>query len=605
LITVVFRDLSVSAKELFSSYIQNDELVVTRVIALSSGKIAAKYHGVTLKHEAFQGVREIASAVDLKKAYADLRASAEYAALPAVTKKEEALDSLRQWELTHPQLCSHLRDDGQFFGFTEVAQGYLGRYTRMIRIPAVRDAADDVAESRGSPITQLMDLVVRRSLAQREDFVALKADIDAKYREIIDPSKSVEVGALAAALTATLRNFVPDGGVALSWGRAPALDLALPKAEVRICEDGHLSPIDRTGHGMQRAVIITLLQHLAIQAEQPAAGPAGASTGDGVIESPALLLLLEEPELYQHPNRQRHFASLLARLAAGTVPGGATRTQVMYCTHSPLFVGLDRFDHIRLLRKIAVAGKAAKAVSIAAVPLDAIAKELWNNTDKKAPPYSASTLRPRLAAVMTPWVNEGFFAEVVVLVEGEGDRAVLLAVADYLGLDYEAAGVSIVPCMGKPNLDRPLLIFRALGIPVYVMWDSDQGGDDSKPEQNRALLRLLGRKEEDWPSFIDERAACLATNLEKTLAAELGAAVWSEHLTAAAEDTGLSAKQAKKNPIALRSIIAKAKAAGSGSPTLEEIVARVWALRPAPVSVTPGSLSVTHVPIAAAAVSPG
>ena len=57
-----------------------------------------------------------------------------------------------------------MRDDGKFFGFAGVSQGYLGYFTKFIKVPAVRDAAEDAAEGRGSCITEIMDLVVRSSL---------------------------------------------------------------------------------------------------------------------------------------------------------------------------------------------------------------------------------------------------------------------------------------------------------------------------------------------------------------------------------------------------------------------------------------------------------
>ena len=64
------------------------------------------------------------------------------------------------------------------------------------------------------------------------------------------------------------------------------------------------------------------------------------------------VLVIEEPELFQHPNRQRHFSKVLLQLANGTLPGVAKKTQIIYCTHSPLFVGIDRINEIRLLKKI-------------------------------------------------------------------------------------------------------------------------------------------------------------------------------------------------------------------------------------------------------------
>ena len=63
------------------------------------------------------------------------------------------------------------------------------------------------------------------------------------------------------------------------------------------------------------------------------------------------MLTIEEPELYQHPSRQRHFAEVLIKAATSMEPMFGGSTQVIYTTHSPLFVGLDRFNYIRVLGK--------------------------------------------------------------------------------------------------------------------------------------------------------------------------------------------------------------------------------------------------------------
>lgn len=92
-------------------------------------------------------------------------------------------------------------------------------------------------------------------------------------------------------------------------------------------------------------------------------------------------------------------------------------------------------------------------------------------------------------------MGEGFFADVVALVEGESDRAALLAVAGTMGLDFDSLGIAVIPCFSKSSIDRPLVIFRQLGIPVYAVWDGDYGNKDPKPEINRHLLRLVGKSE--------------------------------------------------------------------------------------------------------------
>jgi len=69
--------------------------------------------------------------------------------LPQHTNKEDAEEALRKWEETNPNQCSRQPDDGKFFGFREVGEAHLERYTKFLFVPAVRDAAEDVSEGRG------------------------------------------------------------------------------------------------------------------------------------------------------------------------------------------------------------------------------------------------------------------------------------------------------------------------------------------------------------------------------------------------------------------------------------------------------------------------
>src|SRR5205809_2817616 len=91
------------------------------------------------------------------------------------------------------------------FGFKKVAQGYLGRFTRYLYIPAVREAASDASEGRGSPITQVMDLVVRSLVQNRADFKQFRENADHRYSEIFSPGNLTELGGLQDNLAKTLR----------------------------------------------------------------------------------------------------------------------------------------------------------------------------------------------------------------------------------------------------------------------------------------------------------------------------------------------------------------------------------------------------------------
>lgn len=167
----------------------------------------------------------------------------------------------------------------------------------------------------------------------------------------------------------------------------------------------------------------------------------------------------------------------------------------------------------------------------------------------------------------------------MVLVEGEGDRAAILAVVGTMGKDFEAGGIAVIPCMGKQNLDRPALIFRDLGIPVYVVWDADKGKQDAKSATNRALTRIMAGQPEDYPSGVGDSYAVFEVDLETTLREELGPERYNRITAEVAEQLGLSGEARRKNPVAVRALIERAYAEGASAPTIEQIVTRIAAAR--------------------------
>ncbi len=586
-VSITFRDLSSSANELFGRYVREGRLSVERVFTWDSGKVASRYHGASLQQPDFRPIRTaLASRGRARQArtnYDSLRQNELYRDLPAWSNQDEAPGALARWEDDNPDKCRIDRDDGQFFGFQGVGRGYLGRYTRLISIPAVRDAGEDGTEGRGSIFTQLMNLVVRKSLAGNRELAALKEELQQKYGEVLDPEFSPYLSGLSAQMSKTLQTLLSDrsADVDLRWLPIRDIDLPVPQAEIRLIEDGFASTVGRTGHGLQRGFVMTILQHLA--AAQSAVPPVSDSeASDDELwrdELPDLVLAVEEPELYQHPGRQRRLARVLLDLASGSIPGVAKRTQVIYSTHSPLFVGIDRVSQIRLFRRTQIGDGRPKVTTVNETDLDTIADRLWRASDQPQQVYTAETLKPRLASVMSPWVNEGFFAEVAVLVEGESDWAAILAAAAVRGIDLDAEGCAVIPCMGKTKLDRPALVFQQLGIPVYLVWDSDRDGRDG-PHTNHLLLRIVGAKVEDWPCAVQDTYACLEHRIERVLASELGAHLFGRCLDECQDEYCVPKRdEALKSPIVMRAMLEKASCLGGRCTTLDLIVDKVLNLK--------------------------
>jgi putative ATP-dependent endonuclease of OLD family len=566
-VLVSFSDLTAESRELFAPYMQGDSLDVELVVHAENGRTSAKYHGSRLSRAEFKTVRSAVTAADKKAAYNTLRAEPQFAALPAWQSQAQGLDALAQWEAAYPAGLAREQDDGQFFGFKAVAQGYLGRFTRIVPIPAVREASAIGTEGRGTPLTQLMDLLVRSTLEQRADVAAFKKKLQDEYRALLSPESVTELGEVESRLTATLATFAPSARVAMRWRTLGELEVPLPAADVSLVEDDFEGGVDRVGHGLQRAFVLALLQHLA-SATTPMA-PGGVPN-----TSPSLLLLFEEPELYQHPSRQRHIAAILRRLAGGEIPGAADGMQVIYSTHSPLMVGIDRFEDIRLLRKFPSEVDASRKESrVRFTSAQAVADRSWLAFGSEGPRFTAEAERARMLSALTPAVNEGFFADLAVLLEGESDRAAIHAQAMRMDISLDALGCALIPCVGKSGLLRPLSVFQQLGIPCYVVWDGD-ALNAQQPEQNHRVQRLFGAPIEDWPALaVTPAYACFPNTLETTLKAELGEAVYDAAVNDALKEYSLAVRaDGLKNPYVVRRVLDIAATKGKESATLRSIV---------------------------------
>jgi len=543
---------------------------------------------MALRCGAFQSIRETGQIAQKRQMYRELRQETRFSDLPELpgnASSERIEQALQEWENTHPEALSRARDNGQFFGFKEVGQAKLERFTRFVFVPAVRDAAQDAIEGRGKVFSELMDIVVRNTFDQKKEIQELRQEVSEKYKQIFAPEGGLEeLIQLESELKNTLGLFAPGTGLYINWDSDQSIDINLPKGSVDLEEDGFRTGVARVGHGLQRAFILTVLQHLTLR--QAKVGTSSDSTMeaqgvDGSISDvkPSLILGVEEVELYQHPTRQRHLAKILLELSQNP-PSGLQNIQIIYTTHSPLFIDLERFDQIRLCRKEPSDKGMPKVTTISCSSLESIVREKELIDCRPEGSYSLEGERARLKTLMTPWTNEGFFADVVVLVEGEEDRAAIIGACKLKGLHLESQDIAIIPCNGKANIPKAALTFKAFKIPTYVIWDGDKDKKDKKdahPEINRALLRLHEGTETGFPdTIIEQNYACFENSLTDTLRAEIGEQLYRELMDKLKENYGFQEdNQARKNPAVVEELLYLASKQGKECKTLRDIVQKI------------------------------
>ncbi|MGA9057948.1 MAG: AAA family ATPase [Terriglobia bacterium] len=160
------------------------------------------------------------------------------------------------------------------------------------------------------------------------------------------------------------------------------------------------------------------------------------------------VLLIEEPESFLHPPMVR--AAREALYALAQVP----EWQVLATTHSPVFVDVSK-PHTTIVRVAREGEQRTRLFS----------------TDKAA---FSDEERENLKMIRSchPTVSEFFFADRVMLVEGETEHAVINVLLSRRS-DAAAGRTCVVNCLGKANLPLFQKILNQFGTPYTVVHDSD------------------------------------------------------------------------------------------------------------------------------------
>ena len=356
----------------------------------------------------------------------------------------------------------------------------------------------------------------------------------------------------------------PEATLRLEWKNdaAKAVRVDPPLAGVIAGEAGFEGELVRLGHGFQRSYLLALLQELA--------------TIDDV-NAPRLILAVEEPELYQHPPQTRHLADIFQKLAK-------ENSQIIVATHSPHFVVGKHFESVRLIRRDEV-GQSATVRHYTFASFSDRQAEVFGER-----PKATSAALTKIHQTLQPELNEMFFTERLILVEGPEDAAYIHTWLSLTGRweGFRRSKCHIVPVNGKNELIRPGIIAKGLDIPVFAIADAD--ADKGKPKEsevrNRALARIFGGDKNDlfplapqWNKGLVLWPADFSETVEKEFVESLGAQ-GQQHFddirTRARAECG-NADNLKKNPIYISHMLDIAWQEGAKSASLDRLCEEILA----------------------------
>jgi len=169
-IELTFEDFTSEERKDLQAYIHDDKLIVVKSISYDEEKCSSIEEYFSYAHQIpqFAQIRRIAGARNKTDALKDLKQNSAFNDIESPRSEAHALEIMEKYEILHPELLKLIQVKGTFFGARNVGGGKIDNYTKLIFLPAVKEATEETDERSGS-IAKLLDLVVLQEIENRED----------------------------------------------------------------------------------------------------------------------------------------------------------------------------------------------------------------------------------------------------------------------------------------------------------------------------------------------------------------------------------------------------------------------------------------------------
>lgn len=204
--------------------------------------------------------------------------------------------------------------------------------------------------------------------------------------------------------------------------------------------------VGNEGAGIQSSIAIALARTYAEIVKQP------------------LVLAIEEPELYLHPHGCRHFYKILSELSQNGV-------QVVYTTHERCFINIADFESVYLVKR-----------------------ENGNTKVNFGRGKVSDIDTIKMASKFDEELNEVFFADKVILVEGPDDKIACTMALEHLGAQLNKYNISIIDCGGNTGIIPMAEILKKFDIDIFALMDEDPGNTNTFSLIHRAKSIIEGKR---------------------------------------------------------------------------------------------------------------
>ena len=214
-------------------------------------------------------------------------------------------------------------------------------FPEVVHIEAMKNLEDDIAKAKAkSTMRELLDMLADQVLAEKTDIQDALDRVHALLTTAGNASGATSRQGFDAEASKTLDLFFPGYGIETKFYPVKAEDF-FKNAQLSVTEPfGPAREFDEVGAGTQRGIQMALVQMLGQRRT-----PSNAAQ--------RLLLLIDEPELFMHPQAIRRIRQTLNVLSTRGF-------QVVFTTHSPEMLARETLQQTVIVRREGTTGTVAK-----------------------------------------------------------------------------------------------------------------------------------------------------------------------------------------------------------------------------------------------------
>lgn len=377
--------------------------------------------------------------------------------------------------------------DTKLLGWKTVAKPSLGD---VIYMPSVRPLSEELKFTANSALNQL----VTKNIIAR---IKIESEKNNHYANVVQAINNLSsfISQGEGSAIQRLKNDISDK--MLDYDKVQiGFDLVPPDAEdlIKSCFRPHTSvegiddklPLASQGDGFQRSMMFSLIANLAELNRKD------QKTGKKTAKNDCVFYIIEEPELFLHPNHQTYFRNKLKEIAE--LPD----SQVILTSHSPYFLNnVESYSQIKRVYMDGVVSKVSQVSDneitdicnkngqlMAEAKNECRVSKLAEADVKKEAEKIAHLDHLRYLLWIDPTRANAFLSQKVILVEGPTEKALFAFLFNNpKGAFYDegkTAKITIVDTIGKYHFYKFSNLLNKFGIKVWCIYDGDREASNKK-----------------------------------------------------------------------------------------------------------------------------